>query len=307
MKGQAVTYGDTIVLECSTCLGFIKEEIIASGNTIGAIYWTDGKMDAPMLPESNQLIKCPHCHALLWKRHQEEIGSLASLSIHKRNKSIHYEIPVFNDYYTFLKIHGQLVGVDNKTIDMNDLRFHRFEAWFVKSKRSYVNNYIYPQEITESERMLLNLIFKDAVECSEIDYLDLAIIKMQLGEIDAVKVLLDNIDFDLELEGEDRLNTNDFRYLHFKLWQIGNDKRRITNNKDELSEKEKINLTTLYSILDESDESDYLYMAEIKRELGDFQDAEAILNSSEFNDFEQYVSVMKTLIEEKNPFVAQVN
>ena len=37
-----------------------------SGNTFGATYWTDGKRDAPSLPDLPRLVKCPHCDAFLW-------------------------------------------------------------------------------------------------------------------------------------------------------------------------------------------------------------------------------------------------
>ena len=58
--------GPTIIKKCSECTGLIKKHIIASGNTFGAIFWTDGKMDAPMLPDSPKLVKCPHCGSLIW-------------------------------------------------------------------------------------------------------------------------------------------------------------------------------------------------------------------------------------------------
>ena len=36
--------------------------------------WTDGQLDAPMLPTESWLVKCPHCHAMLWFDEQEECG-----------------------------------------------------------------------------------------------------------------------------------------------------------------------------------------------------------------------------------------
>jgi hypothetical protein len=38
----------------------------AEGNTIGAIYWTDGKREAKMLPNHPWLVKCPVCSRLFW-------------------------------------------------------------------------------------------------------------------------------------------------------------------------------------------------------------------------------------------------
>jgi len=44
-----------------------------SGNTFGATFWTDGKRDAPMLPDLPEFVKCPHCKLLLWINEQEEL------------------------------------------------------------------------------------------------------------------------------------------------------------------------------------------------------------------------------------------
>jgi len=37
--------GTTIIKQCSECSGYITQETIVSGNTIGAVIWTDGKME----------------------------------------------------------------------------------------------------------------------------------------------------------------------------------------------------------------------------------------------------------------------
>ena len=42
------------------------ERTLLSGNTLGARYWTDGKMEAPMFPQSPALVRCAHCDAQLW-------------------------------------------------------------------------------------------------------------------------------------------------------------------------------------------------------------------------------------------------
>jgi hypothetical protein len=62
----ALTPGPTIILECPGCKQGLREFSIGSGNTIGAKWWTDGKMDAPMLPLGHALGKCPHCRELFW-------------------------------------------------------------------------------------------------------------------------------------------------------------------------------------------------------------------------------------------------
>ncbi len=58
--------GETIYRECPSCEKLLIERTLLSGNTIGARYWTDGKMDAPMFPHNPALVRCAHCQTLLW-------------------------------------------------------------------------------------------------------------------------------------------------------------------------------------------------------------------------------------------------
>ena len=58
--------GPTIIKKCSACSGLIEKYTVTSGNTFGAIFWTDGKMEAPMLSDNPKLVKCPHCGSLIW-------------------------------------------------------------------------------------------------------------------------------------------------------------------------------------------------------------------------------------------------
>jgi len=70
------TPGPTLIKKCNRCDGLMKQRTIASGNTFGARYWTDGKVDASMLPLTPSAVRCPHCHALLWVSSLEEVGEI---------------------------------------------------------------------------------------------------------------------------------------------------------------------------------------------------------------------------------------
>lgn len=67
--------GPTLVKQCPSCQGLYKQRTISSGNTCRAKYYTDGKMDAPMLPRTPGLIKCPHCHTVLWSNKPVQVDS----------------------------------------------------------------------------------------------------------------------------------------------------------------------------------------------------------------------------------------
>ncbi|RPJ33675.1 MAG: hypothetical protein EHM17_09410 [Verrucomicrobiaceae bacterium] len=58
------------------CLNPVKFSTIGSGNTFGATFWTDGKREAPMLPDEPWLRKSPSEGALFWSDECEEIGQI---------------------------------------------------------------------------------------------------------------------------------------------------------------------------------------------------------------------------------------
>ena len=70
------TPGPTLIKKCKSCEGLMKQRTIASGNNFGARYWTDGKVDASMLPLTPSAVRCPHCHSLLWISSLEEVGEI---------------------------------------------------------------------------------------------------------------------------------------------------------------------------------------------------------------------------------------
>lgn len=66
--------GRTHIRECSLCGKYIKQQTFVSGNTLLARFWTDGKIEGPMLPNEPRLVKCPHCGALIWINEQKYVG-----------------------------------------------------------------------------------------------------------------------------------------------------------------------------------------------------------------------------------------
>ena len=53
--------GPDTIRECPGCKAQVREQTTLSGNTFRAQYWTDGKREAPMLPDFPWLVKCPKC------------------------------------------------------------------------------------------------------------------------------------------------------------------------------------------------------------------------------------------------------
>ncbi len=56
----------TKLIGCPHCNALTKSPEFVSGNTFSATYWTDGKLDAPMLPNIPLITRCRACGRLFW-------------------------------------------------------------------------------------------------------------------------------------------------------------------------------------------------------------------------------------------------
>lgn len=70
-----MTPGNSRILTCPHCGGQKEVLSLMSGNTFNAIYWSDGKMDAPMYPVVSSVQKCPHCEKYFYPHKQEAVYS----------------------------------------------------------------------------------------------------------------------------------------------------------------------------------------------------------------------------------------
>ena len=118
-----MTPGPTIIKKCSACSKYIEQHTIASGNTFGAIYWTDGKRETPMMPDQPWLIMCPHCHAPLWIDELDELGEInvPGKGHGEFNGAIEYQIPSLNDYVTL---------INNGIVTSEKEHYVRLHAWW---------------------------------------------------------------------------------------------------------------------------------------------------------------------------------
>jgi len=67
-------YPVLIVRECPHCKAHVVQEDTLSGNTIGSKLYTDGKLEAKMLPDHPALVKCPECKSFFWVEEAPEVG-----------------------------------------------------------------------------------------------------------------------------------------------------------------------------------------------------------------------------------------
>jgi hypothetical protein len=92
----------------------------------GARIWTDGKMDAPMLPDQTQLVKCPVCKNLFWLDKAKQLAELDPLAKADKEFSdaLVYENLTEADYLVFLQ---------NKDISGKKEEYVRIRAWWCKN------------------------------------------------------------------------------------------------------------------------------------------------------------------------------
>ncbi|GMV58060.1 MAG: hypothetical protein AMXMBFR72_11720 [Betaproteobacteria bacterium] len=71
-----MTPGPTFVLASPCCGHLHRLQTFKSGNTAGAILWSDGKLDARLLPELPKIARCGGCSSLFWVGDAAEVGHI---------------------------------------------------------------------------------------------------------------------------------------------------------------------------------------------------------------------------------------
>lgn len=68
--------GSVNIVECPNCDSKFKQSTMMSGNTMGAKFWTDGKREAPMLPDGITIAFCGSCNQYFWVDEAEVIDKV---------------------------------------------------------------------------------------------------------------------------------------------------------------------------------------------------------------------------------------
>lgn len=171
--------GPTTIRQCAACTKPFEQETLLSGNTFGATFWTDGKMEAPMLPESHTLIKCPHCQALLWINEQEILGEVDWGDQKTYPQARDYLIPTIEDYLGLL---------ESGNFKPEQERYLRFYAWWAGNQPRRKSAKLLP--LTKPEAENLRRLAALADEADEEGRLMKAEILRELGQFTEALALL---------------------------------------------------------------------------------------------------------------------
>ncbi len=121
-----MTPGPTLIMKAPGCKKPVKFSSIGSGNTFGATFWTDGKREAPMLPDEPWLRKSPSEGVLFWSDECEEIGQIDFFAYKNEN-------PQWDDL-EFAKEPNQsdyFAALSNGIADTEEkLRYIRIRLWW---------------------------------------------------------------------------------------------------------------------------------------------------------------------------------
>lgn len=172
--------GRTIVKKCSACSKSIADVRILSGNTFGAVYWTDGMRDARMLPDPPWLVCCPHCRALLWIDELEELGRVWPWEMDERfENTLDYKNPSVEDFYALLK---------NGISDPVKQRYVRIQIWW---KGNQIRRIVPELAMPEAERTNLEALAAILPDSDDNYRLMKAEALREMGRFDEARTLLE--------------------------------------------------------------------------------------------------------------------
>ncbi len=183
------TPGPTLIKKCNSCKGLMKQRTIASGNTLGAKYWTDGKVDAPMLPITPEVVACPHCRKVQWINDLEEVGEIPGprgfgVTRPEYDKTFDHqpfiELPLADDYLEFLKSGERR---NDQEIYLRSMYWHLMND---KRRQESVSIPLINDEVENLKRLLI--LLEPVTESMRIT---IAEIHRELGDFDSCAKSLD--------------------------------------------------------------------------------------------------------------------
>lgn len=242
--------GPTQIKKCSSCAGLISESTIASGNTFGAKFWTDGVMHAPMLPVTPQLAKCPRCSSIVFLRNLElleEVEFLRPFEFHidepnakpaevkQHLTAKRYELPNFSELINHVK---------NKKLSSQVECIARVQAW--RAGNDARRNSDTPKPLNEEETRNLEQLLSLLDEPHDFSDLVKVEVLRNLGRFDEAETAFiaanfdhkeeDTAQFILELIGLDDAQVCEITQEDSREWRLRRRKRARVKTKEETIE-----------------------------------------------------------------------
>ena len=120
---RKMTPGPNKILKIPVTGNLIKIHTIGSGNTFGARLWTDGKMEAPMMPDIPLIRRHPDTGEVFWCDECEEVASEDPF----RKESKYAEVPYAGEVGD-TELEAEL---DSESLTPDKERYVRIRLWWL--------------------------------------------------------------------------------------------------------------------------------------------------------------------------------
>jgi len=241
--------GAEYIYQCPNCNNLLKRGSLISGNTFGATLFSDGKQIAPMLPDFPNLTKCKKCNAIFKISELKEVGTYNMWErdgLQKKQKNI--MIRVFLPFWLSFSLSFVLISV---IIDTALCRFFANNIFLSIMIFAVITIMIF---LLLSRKEIRKYKMKNkAKKADSVEFLDVA---------DLFRAL--------------KIYPQDELYIRQCIWWKENDyARRFLkyNEKQDLSDivrYDEENCNALLKLLDKNEYGQKIMMAELYRNLGQF-------------------------------------
>jgi hypothetical protein len=137
-----MNYSSTQIYKCPKCSQLMANDSIMSGNTFLAILYSDGKFDAPMLPEFPNFVKCTNCQIFFWLNKLKVFYSCYDFDSNETYKS--------TSMATFCTIAEYLEALNGAiAYDVKEELWLRNQLWHAFNDRIRANEPVFQKEDDE--------------------------------------------------------------------------------------------------------------------------------------------------------------
>ncbi len=273
--------GSYHIYECPTCKTKYKKMTLRSGNNFGGEFWSDSKADLPMCPDTPTIGKCDNCSSIFWL---EDLEIMEKINSKEKEKHI--------DIKSIITLDKEDVFFLLKSLNDNQLdreKFLRILYWHLCNDELREESFPIDKG---NENLILNLnklieVLNKNIEANSI--FDIKELSVELEDISKNFSLLNSED---KLEKEEYLKN---KYKNFCKNIINADLFNLDINEYPAFIRNEINLVaskleSAFGIFKKDENENRLMIAEIYRELGDFENSIKTIDFYEFNS-EYYIEL----------------
>lgn len=180
--------GPENIYQCPNCENLISCGSLRSGNTFGALSYSDGKVIAPMLPEFPSITKCSKCENIFWIEKAKLVGTYDPMSFSS-------EFPEAEEA-VFLSLEEYHTAIEQKLYtNSSEETFLRMRLWWNFNDRVRSGEELFRNE---SDRLLWEININKLMELLDYENLNerlmIAELNRNLGNFEKCMEIIASID-----------------------------------------------------------------------------------------------------------------